>query len=494
MGILDVPGVSPAFVKNRLRNWAQAFVVAGLRDVSAMASPPTVTYPNVSTSALNASSNAAGLPAAGKHPQLAIAGANTYDVDTANSNATSLRARGPLNTDGSSRDANLMRARFTCIQPAFEVCFKENQGARINALVTDELAGVRKQFIGLYDGRVPAGLQSGNTRYMKVDFGANVLSYGMAASNVSAGGTGHAVGDTITMSGGTFVRPATFRVRVATSGVVSALTILDPGQYSVLPAFPAATTSSGAGTGLTIATGFTFPIHSTARPRNIELLVENAQLYGINYATWTPGEAVITPYRYNQLLPKVYWLGDSQDAATYGVYAGGEIPFLTCLRMGLADNLTIEAQGGTGFNCPNGVAPAFEHANRINAIIAAAPDIVIFPYSQNVTGNTQATSQAAALAFVTALQSALPRALFIMIGPAFGFQTWHQAAMQYVMANAPDARRIRLVDTVALGMASGSNQGFLTTDNVHWGVFGNYAHRSVLLAEEIGYNTADMIL
>lgn len=487
MGMLDAPGASVPFVKNRLRNWAQAIMVTGLRDISAMASPPTVTYPNVSTSALNSSSNAAGLPTAGKYPQLAIAGANTYDVDTANSNANSLRARGPLNTDGSARDANLMRARFASIVPAFEVCFKENQGARINALIDGK-------FVGLYDGVVPAGLQSGNTRYLQFNFGADVLSYGMASSNVSAGGSGHAVGDTITMQGGTFARAATFRVRAVSSGAVTALTILDPGSYTALPSFPAATTSSGAGTGLTIGTGFTFPMHSVARPRKVELLLENVQLYGINYATWSPGEAPITPYQYNALMPKLYWFGDSQDAATYAVYAGGEVGFLTALRLGLADNLTIEAQGGTGFNCPNGVAPAFEHPNRVNAIKAAQPDIVVFPFSQNIGSSTQAQSQAAALSFITDLQNSLPKTLFVMIGPAFGFQSWHLAAMQYVMANAPDPRRIRMVDTITEGWAAGANQGFLTTDNVHWGVWGNHNWRSVLLAEEIKNALFDMVL
>lgn len=486
MGILDAPGVSRAYVKDRVRNWAQGVMVHGLRDVREMTTPPVVTLPNVSTSALNSSSNASGLPAAGKYPQLAIAGANTYDVDSTNSNADSLRARGPLNTDGSKRDANIMRARFTTIVPAFEVCFKENQGARIDALIDDE-------FVGLYDGRVPAGLQSGNTRYLQFNFGADVLSYGMAASNIGVGGTGYAVGDTVTMTGGTFARAASFRVRAVNAGVVTALTILDPGDYTVQPAYPAATTTTGAGTGLTIASGFRFPMHSVARPRRVELLIENAQLYGVNYAPWAPGEAAITPSPYSVLTPKLYWFGDSQDAATYGVYAGGEVGFLAALRLSLADNITIEAQGGTGFNCANGVAPAFEYVTRTDAIIAAAPDIVVFPYSQNVGTSTQAQSQAAALAFITKLQRALPKTLFVMIGPAFGFQTWHLAAMQYVMANAPDAKRIRMVDTITQGWATGSSTGFLTTDNIHWGVWGNLKWRSVLLAEAIKNALFDML-
>jgi hypothetical protein len=119
---------------------------------------------------------------------------------------------------------------------------------------------------------------------------------------------------------------------------------------------------------------------------------------------------------------------------------------------------------------------------------------VFFPYSQNVGSNTQASSQAAALTFLNTLQAALPNTLFIMCGPAFGFQSWHLSAMQYVMANAADPTRIRMIDSITQGWANGSSSGFLTSDAVHWGHYGNRVWRSRLIAEGMANALLDMIL
>ena len=81
-----------------------------------------------------------------------------------------------------------------------------------------------------------------------------------------------------------------------------------------------------------------------------------------------------------------------------------------------------------------------------------------------------------------------------MIGPAFGGQSWHQAAMNYVMSNAPAPARIRMVDTIAAGMTSGSSSGFLTTDNVHWGVWANREWRSAWVAQAVRDALLDMLL
>lgn len=70
-------------------------------------------------------------------------------------------------------------------------------------------------------------------------------------NSIDSGGTGYTVGDILTLVGGTFIRPATYRVNSVSGGAVTfALQLVDPGLYSVLPAKPAPT--SGGGTGATI--------------------------------------------------------------------------------------------------------------------------------------------------------------------------------------------------------------------------------------------------
>lgn len=69
---------------------------------------------------------------------------------------------------------------------------------------------------------------------------------------VAAGGTGYAVDDTLTLSGGTGTA-AILRVDSVSSGAVTEVSVTEtPGLYTVVPTNPAATTSSGAGTGCTL--------------------------------------------------------------------------------------------------------------------------------------------------------------------------------------------------------------------------------------------------
>lgn len=74
---------------------------------------------------------------------------------------------------------------------------------------------------------------------------------------VSAAGTGYAVDDILTISGGTFGEAAQIQVKtVGGGGEVQTLVILDGGTYSVEPSNPASTTGGG-GTGCTLTLTFT---------------------------------------------------------------------------------------------------------------------------------------------------------------------------------------------------------------------------------------------
>ena len=76
----------------------------------------------------------------------------------------------------------------------------------------------------------------------------------LAISSVAAGGSSYSVGDILTVTGGTFSRAATAVVTTVSSGAVTGVQLLDPGQYTVFPSSPAATTvSPTGGTGCTLA-------------------------------------------------------------------------------------------------------------------------------------------------------------------------------------------------------------------------------------------------
>lgn len=71
---------------------------------------------------------------------------------------------------------------------------------------------------------------------------------------ISAGGSGYAANDEVTISGGTFTKAAVIEVLTVSSGAIVTFQVIEEGIYTVLPASPASTTTTGSGTGAT----FTF--------------------------------------------------------------------------------------------------------------------------------------------------------------------------------------------------------------------------------------------
>jgi len=96
-----------------------------------------------------------------------------------------------------------------------------------------------------------------------------------AIASMGGTGTGYAVNDTVTFSGGTFSTACVGVVTKISGSAVAAIRISTEGNYSVLPAFPAATTTSGAGTGLTLTP-------------NVSILTATVTLTGTNYSEFLP--------------------------------------------------------------------------------------------------------------------------------------------------------------------------------------------------------------
>lgn len=90
----------------------------------------------------------------------------------------------------------------------------------------------------------------------------------LISATVANGGTGHAVGDYIPFSGGTASTQAIVKVAAVSSGVITGITLINPGAYTVFPASPVSQgTSTGAGTGATFNAVFTTIGGSTAAER-----------------------------------------------------------------------------------------------------------------------------------------------------------------------------------------------------------------------------------
>ena len=75
------------------------------------------------------------------------------------------------------------------------------------------------------------------------------------SATVAVGGTSYVVGNILTLSGGTGHTASTFRVATVSSGVVTAVTLVNAGSFSTAPGNPVSTTG-GAGTGCTLTVTF----------------------------------------------------------------------------------------------------------------------------------------------------------------------------------------------------------------------------------------------
>jgi hypothetical protein len=82
--------------------------------------------------------------------------------------------------------------------------------------------------------------------------GADRLHIGSIALN-DGGVATYVIDDILTAAGGTFTRAATFRVITVSTGVITAVELVDPGEYTVLPATMTANpVTGGGGTGALI--------------------------------------------------------------------------------------------------------------------------------------------------------------------------------------------------------------------------------------------------
>jgi hypothetical protein len=112
--------------------------------------------------------------------------------------------------------------------------------------------------------------------------GSAVLSFA-----ITTAGTGYAVGDTITVTGGVYSEQATYTVAtIGGSGAVTGLTTISNGVYSIVPGTPSNTITSGNGTGLTLTLTFGTGTGNTGSyVVSASQTVSSTTMYALNFST-----------------------------------------------------------------------------------------------------------------------------------------------------------------------------------------------------------------
>jgi hypothetical protein len=132
----------------------------------------------------------------------------------------------------------------------------------------------------LYPGQTIQGSTVSANTIITALGNASVLS-----QTISAGGTGYAVNDTVTVLGGVYgTTPATYTVATVSAGVVTGLTLTNAGSYTSQPTNDVSTSSSGAGVGLKLTLTFGTGSGTTGTyPISASQTVTSRTMYALNF-------------------------------------------------------------------------------------------------------------------------------------------------------------------------------------------------------------------
>lgn len=170
-------------------------------------------------------------------------------------------------------------------------------------------------------------------------------NYGLSTSGAPAwtsgqlikvgSGSGYAVGDELTLSGGTYVRPAKWLVtQVDANGAVEAIRRLDEGDYSVLPSSPNSPTG-GSGTGCTLQL---YTAHDGVNAFGVKCVAgSDVNITGRININDTTGSAT----RF-----KSFWISDS-----YNVNLETDFPAVPAQGGLLTNEAGIQLSRGNNINC-----------------------------------------------------------------------------------------------------------------------------------------------
>lgn len=125
---------------------------------------------------------------------------------------------------------------------------------------------------------------------------ANLTPLRLASLAVAVGGTGYAVGDRFTVTGGTGTITAVGQVTAVAAGVVTGVSLLDAGEYTIAPGLASATAAYAAKNGTTPGTGLT--VDAAVLTGAVAGVTEAELLAGLEGVTNLAGDPAITRARH----------------------------------------------------------------------------------------------------------------------------------------------------------------------------------------------------
>lgn len=439
-----MPKVPPPIPDTKTQNWIRNFKKSDV--FATMASPPTFSLSTGATSPTNGSYNTGSTQYNIQNAVFEHLGGAYIDGLGAGGVVPTRRLAHISKTDGSKIASTApARFRFATNAEKFDLAFYDAGFSQINIIVDGQIAKRSKAL---------CFTNSGNYRYVTVDFGANTTTYQKTQVSVGSlvGGTGHAVGDVLTMNGGSGSAtgtPVQFKVTQTSGGVIVNVDIQYEGSYNSLPTGTLTQVSStGSGTGFTCAATFFNPVQSTRKMRDIEVIYqEPAYCTGLVLPS-AATNWVVTKYRANPKLPKIAFIGDSINIGTYIQYAGAHMGCSMAQRLGLYDNHIISGAGGTGWTIANGTSCAWNNAYRLQDYLDYDADLYVFIGSQNDSGATAAAIKASIETVLNHILTNKPKAYIVGIGNILGDSTTLANNIQagFESTNIVDSRRVRFIN------------------------------------------------
>ncbi len=424
----------------RAFRWARGYTVP-LPMPSIMVSPPTITIGT--SSAVSA-----------------ITGAANGTVNVARSDTRLTYSGGTGQSSGESGyywwggDWRGGRVRFKHTGRRFEARIKSYYGFGFDVYIDDQLNS---------SGIFPAGTSQTGNHLVLVDFGADTsVQYAIRVLSQGAGGSGYAVGDEITLAGGTSTTAAVVIVGAVSGGAITTAYVKTKGSYTALPSNAVAQAfTTGSGTGATFNMIWN-KTRSTIKERNIELVFGNNVYFGgLNIDT----NDSLTPWPLPGGAPMLQIRSDSFGDNGQTDYESGNLFDVMCHELGLWEKHQRVAKGGRGYLAGS---PFNTDAVAANA---QAPDLILYGLGVNdqLTSQSSSAVQAEVTARVNADHAANPDVLVVvMTGWQHTGTTYRNAIINGALA-ATDQTRVRYIDLQAssIYLAASTAVPLVSSDGLH---------------------------
>lgn len=389
-----------------------------------------------------------------------------------------------INYGGGTFSGNCTSMRWMTDAPEFEIPMREAGGT----------------FILYVDGQPNSLSASTPTRgvgdlvYYKFSFGADTLTYQSEAAVITAGGSGYAVGDIITVTGGTSTVSVQVMVVSISGSAAAALRIVEPGNYSVAPTTAmsqGSTTGSGTGATITMTWG---ERHTTRGFRRLEFVWGgNISVGGVN----VPSGCCVLPWPVAGE-PWVF-VGDSYTEGSFTLLSGQTWDEFCALSLGVRESSISYGMGSIGYVTTSGSRPNF--LQMVPDLIAINPTRMVVALGINDGSQTDAAIEANVIAGYSQLMAALPNCLFFCLGPWSGKNVSPNTARVSAVVQAAfeatvPAYRGTFCNIVSDGLqqpdgtaapatpGSGNSGQWISSDGTHPGTYGQFY---------LGYGAANSI-